>query len=1058
MENKTVRVYGLKPDGTKVFNNLTIINAARGLAELQLTTQMLVKPGCLKLELVIYEATDILSTTKFDINIISCLRDDEAIESTNEFSALTLGLSKLDEWDKYFKETTGAIEEKYTERLNGIDSSLEEKVNKEQGKGLSTNDYTNEEQTEVSKIKNKATKEELAVERARIDSLSKLQEGSTTGDAELVDARVGANGKVYTNVGSSIREQIKEVKNNTFTIVSGKNMYNTENNTLGKLVTTAIGKKQVIDSNDVSLVWQKININNTEDYSMYGIRMYSITDNNDLVLVQNTFHNVASSINLLKENIPETAYYLYVATYLENADTDTQIEKGKVSTSYEKYTEFDHVKFNDTDINLAELNDDVVEPKKTWSSEKIVSEISNNNNSYELNNAKNEIQYLENKIELMKNNMSGMYNIKNGNTSSKQEVVLNDTNRKKMILHLHKRKNNGYDTTNDVYLENCNNDFSDIRVKDDKGNVLPFRFVSKCNVDIVPDKRLGKNHKGIVFKNSKGELVTGINGYVSYSTDNGITWNRYTNLDKANIIVVNVTEQDVIFFSYYGELFRSEYPYDNYEKVLDISEDIYTGNFILSTSMVTLPNGDMFIGTYQMERAVRIYKSTDDGITWDKIYTNTKYQHVHNMFVDLNVNPIAIYAGLDGGGGILKSTDGGTTWNDLRESNTNIPQSTDYGVIYSDAEKKYRLFGGETAIVGGNSILKSENDVDFKPVLEIGNGVYMCKKINDVLVASTVSTYSFKNTSLLISKDDGETWEQVYTSQPLLSGGASDGYRFMSKINENEIIVGCQSNVISPLRIFSDGYFAEIIVDIPEGCNKIEVESGFACENLEYITNTFNYGLNCIVDFNFNENCEFVKNNVSQEVYGGQFKYLNIGKHLSYFYPYIISDLDKNSIKLSSLKTGLVVDNINLNVTDGITISFWGRFGYDTIFDILSSTEGKDNNFIQMKKHALYSSAQLVVARYPIVPKAFSKYDIIVDYVDNTITTYENARKIATSTVDIVNLLTNIKELTTIKILNVLNCDEDDCIQHFKIIKGKMNENDIYNSYNDMVSDNHIYN
>ena len=128
LENKTVRVYGLKPDGTKVFNNLTIINAARGLVELQLTTQMLVKPGCLKLELVIYEATDILSTTKFDIDIISCIRDDSAIESTNEFSALTLGLSKLDEWDKYFKETSGAIEEKYTERLNEIDSSLEQRV------------------------------------------------------------------------------------------------------------------------------------------------------------------------------------------------------------------------------------------------------------------------------------------------------------------------------------------------------------------------------------------------------------------------------------------------------------------------------------------------------------------------------------------------------------------------------------------------------------------------------------------------------------------------------------------------------------------------------------------------------------------------------------------------------------------------------------------------------------------------------------------------------------------------------------------------------------------
>ena len=159
LENKTVRVYGLKPDGTKVFNNLTIINAARGLVELQLTTQMLVKPGCLKLELVIYEATDILSTTKFDIDIISCIRDDSAIESTNEFSALTLGLSKLDEWDKYFKETSGAIEEKYTKRLNEIDSSLEEtkiqKVDKEEGKGLSTNDYSNVEKAEVAKVKDK---------------------------------------------------------------------------------------------------------------------------------------------------------------------------------------------------------------------------------------------------------------------------------------------------------------------------------------------------------------------------------------------------------------------------------------------------------------------------------------------------------------------------------------------------------------------------------------------------------------------------------------------------------------------------------------------------------------------------------------------------------------------------------------------------------------------------------------------------------------------------------------------------------------------------------------
>lgn len=129
LENKTVRVYGLKPDGTKVFNNLTIINAARGLAELQLTTQMLVKPGCLKLELVIYEATDILSTTKFDIDIISCIRDDGAIESTNEFSALTVALAKADEYGEALKQGTENIELIYATELNRVKSSLEEKAN-----------------------------------------------------------------------------------------------------------------------------------------------------------------------------------------------------------------------------------------------------------------------------------------------------------------------------------------------------------------------------------------------------------------------------------------------------------------------------------------------------------------------------------------------------------------------------------------------------------------------------------------------------------------------------------------------------------------------------------------------------------------------------------------------------------------------------------------------------------------------------------------------------------------------------------------------------------------
>lgn len=59
---------------------------------------------------------------------------------------------------------------------------------------------------------------DIEVERQRINALSTLESGSTTGDAELMDIRVGANGTTYSNAGEAVRGQFNELKSDLVSI------------------------------------------------------------------------------------------------------------------------------------------------------------------------------------------------------------------------------------------------------------------------------------------------------------------------------------------------------------------------------------------------------------------------------------------------------------------------------------------------------------------------------------------------------------------------------------------------------------------------------------------------------------------------------------------------------------------------------------------------------------------------------------------------------------------------------------------------------------------------
>lgn len=105
----------------------------------------------------------------------------------------------------YQKKTDNGLETKnkyIVGAINEVNSQCKDIVNKT---------ITTEERSKLSSLENyddTSVKNDIQTQKARIDTFTSLKEGSTTGDAELIDARIGVNGTNYSNLGDSIRSQL----------------------------------------------------------------------------------------------------------------------------------------------------------------------------------------------------------------------------------------------------------------------------------------------------------------------------------------------------------------------------------------------------------------------------------------------------------------------------------------------------------------------------------------------------------------------------------------------------------------------------------------------------------------------------------------------------------------------------------------------------------------------------------------------------------------------------------------------------------------------------------
>lgn len=110
LTNHTTKIYIKKPDNTEVFQECTIEDVLNGQISCILTSNTLAVAGTLKCEISIYgNDGSILATITFLINVIAVLRNDASIESSSDYSALSLALASVQNIDSRFASVNSQL-------------------------------------------------------------------------------------------------------------------------------------------------------------------------------------------------------------------------------------------------------------------------------------------------------------------------------------------------------------------------------------------------------------------------------------------------------------------------------------------------------------------------------------------------------------------------------------------------------------------------------------------------------------------------------------------------------------------------------------------------------------------------------------------------------------------------------------------------------------------------------------------------------------------------------------------------------------------------------------
>lgn len=141
-------------------------------------------------------------TTTEQFNVEWTNKQPELIEQVNTLTT------------NQFNEDWGALENRINTTLETQNTNIQNIQNEQNELVTNTNNNMNDQNTKINSIQTQQTNlaNQQTTLSSRMDTFTSLSEGSTTGDAELKDIRVGANGITYNNAGDAVRGQYNQLK------------------------------------------------------------------------------------------------------------------------------------------------------------------------------------------------------------------------------------------------------------------------------------------------------------------------------------------------------------------------------------------------------------------------------------------------------------------------------------------------------------------------------------------------------------------------------------------------------------------------------------------------------------------------------------------------------------------------------------------------------------------------------------------------------------------------------------------------------------------------------